>query len=202
MKPKALAAELFGTFMLALAVLISINNPGFPIPTPVIAGLTLGLLVYTIGPISGCHINPAVTCGLFSIGKIDAVGAGTYIVAQFIGGAAAMGIGGLLFASPAQVTAANTIGVGLSEALGATVFLFGIAAVVLGRVPDVMAGVVIGGSLALGVSFAAQATNGVLNPAVAFGIGSFSLAYVWGPVVGAILGAMLSRGISEAASEA
>lgn len=53
MNLKALAAELFGTFGLSLAVLISINSPGFPVGTPVIAGLTLGLFVYTIGPISG-----------------------------------------------------------------------------------------------------------------------------------------------------
>lgn len=48
MNIKALAAELFGTFGLSLAVLISINSPGFPVGTPVIAGLTLGLFVYTI----------------------------------------------------------------------------------------------------------------------------------------------------------
>ena len=200
MKAKALAAELFGTFVLALAVLISINNAGFPVPTPVIAGLTLGLMVYTIGPISGCHINPAVTIGLASIGKIDLAGAGSYIVAQLIGGAAALGIGTLLFPAPAEVVAANTAHVGLSEALGAVIFLFGIASVVIGRVPAEMSGVVIGGSLTLGVSFAAHATNGVLNPAVALGIGSMSLAYVWGPILGAVIGAMLARGLSERGS--
>ena len=41
------------------------------------------------------------------------------------------------------------------------------------------------------MSWAAQATNGVLNPAVAFGIGSFSAAYVWGPILGAILGSWI-----------
>ncbi|MFV1987319.1 MAG: aquaporin [Gemmatimonadota bacterium] len=201
MKPKALAAELLGTFMLALAVLISINNPDFPMGTPVIAGLTLGLLVYTIGPISGCHINPSVTLGLFSIGKIDAAGAGSYIVAQLIGGAAALGVGGLLFASPAEVTAANSLHVGLSEALGAAVLVFGVSSVVIGRVPEVMAGAVIGGSLSLGVSFAAHATNGVVNPAVALGIGSLSLAYVWGPLLGGVVGAMIASGLSDKAAE-
>jgi len=167
----------------------------------VIAGLTLGLLVYTIGPISGCHINPSVTLGLFSIGKIDAAGAGSYIVAQLIGGAAALGVGGLLFASPAEVTAANSLHVGLSEAMGAAVLVFGVSSVVIGRVPEVMAGAVIGGSLALGVSFAAHATNGVVNPAVALGIGSLSLAYVWGPLLGGVVGAMLAKGLSDRAAE-
>ncbi|MDH3734218.1 MAG: aquaporin [Gemmatimonadota bacterium] len=200
MKPKALAAELLGTFMLTLAVLISVNTTGFPIPTPVIAGLTLGLLVYTIGPVSGCHINPAVTIGLFSIGKIEAMSAAGYIAVQIIGAFAALGIGGALFSPGADVIAANTFDVGVAELLGAFVFLFGIASVVLGRVPAVMSGIVIGGSLALGVSFAAHTSNGVLNPAVAFGIGSFSLAYVWGPIVGAVVGCFLSRALEEAST--
>ena len=199
MKPTAVAAELFGTFVLALAVLVSISNAAFPVPTPVVAGLTLGLLVYTIGPISGCHINPAVTIGLLSIGKTDAASAGAYIVAQLVGAFAALGVGGMLLPTVAEVAAGNTAAIGLSELLGASVFIFGIASVALGRVPDAMAGVVIGGSLTLGISFAAHASNGVLNPAVALGIGSFSLAYVWGPVAGGIVGAILARALSDRA---
>lgn len=199
MKPKAVAAELFGTFVLALAVLISITNVAFPIPTPVVAGLTLGLLVYTIGPISGCHINPAVTIGLASIGKTDLPTAGTYLVAQFIGAFGALGVGGLLLPEAAEVVAGDTARIGLSELLGAVIFLFGIGSVVLGRVPEAMTGVVIGGSLTLGISFAAHASNGVLNPAVALGIGSLSLAYVWGPVAGGIAGALLARALSDRA---
>ena len=201
MKPRALAAELFGTFTLALAVLISINST-FPIPTPVIAGLTLGLLVYTIGPISGCHINPAVTVGLFSIGKIDMMSAGGYIAAQFIGAFGALGLGLVLFPDVSGGVVGNSAAVGLAEMLGAVIFLFGIAAVVLGRVPDAMSGVVIGGSLALGVSFAAHTSAGILNPAVALGVASFSLAYVWGPIVGAVIGAMLSRALGEPSTDA
>jgi len=197
MKPKALAAEMFGTFILALSVLISINSPGFPIPTPVIAGLTLGLLVYTIGPVSGCHLNPAVTSGLLSIGEIEPAAAGGYIVAQFVGAAAALGLGALLFPALVALDVGNSAHVGAAELIGATIFVFGIASVVIGRVPAAMAGVVIGGSLTLGISFAAHATNGVLNPAVALGIGSFSLAYVWGPIVGAVLGSQLARALSD-----
>jgi aquaporin Z len=192
---KALAAELFGTFGLSLAVLISINSPEFPIGTPVIAGLTLGLFVYTIGPISGCHINPAVTLGLAAIRKVDMKTAGTYIVAQILGAALAIGVGGLLYAAPEVLVWADSAGVGAAEALGAMIFLFGIAAVVLGRVPDAMSGVVVGGSLTLGVLWAAQTSNGVLNPAVAFSLGSMTLAYIWGPVLGAVVGALLSSSL-------
>jgi len=198
---KALAAELFGTFGLSLAVLISINSPGFPVGTPVIAGLTLGLFVYTIGPISGCHINPAVTLGLAAIRKVDMKTAGAYIVAQILGAALAIGVGGLLFASPEALTWTDSAGVGAAEALGAMIFLFGIAAVVLGRVPDAMSGVVVGGSLMLGVLWAAQTSNGVLNPAVAFSLGSMSLAYIWGPVLGAVVGALLSSSLGGSSSE-
>lgn len=193
MKPKALAAELFGAFSLTAAVLISINNPAFPIPTPVIAGLTLGLFVYTIGPISGCHINPAVTISLALIGKIEIPAAVGYIVAQFVGAGIALGLGATLFPAPQEVIAVNSASVGMAEALGALIFLFGIGSVVIGRVPAAMSGIVIGGSLSLGVHFAAHASNGVLNPAVAFGIGSFSLAYVWGPILGGAVGAILAR---------
>ena len=203
MKPKVLAAELFGTFSLALAVLISLNNPGFPVPTPVIAGLTLGLFVYTIGPISGCHINPAVTISLMALKKIDLADAAGYVAAQFVGGGLAMLVGGYL-TSPAPVVASNAASVGFAELLGAVIFLFGIGSVVLGRVPAAVNGIVIGGSLTLGVHFAALVSNGVLNPAVALGIGSLSLPYVWGPILGGVAGALLARvlGDSSATAEA
>jgi glycerol uptake facilitator-like aquaporin len=197
MKPRALAAELFGTFGLTLAVLISINNPDFPVPTAVIAGLTLGLFVYTIGSISGCHINPAVTIGLASIGKIDIPNAAAYIVSQFVGAGIALAIGNAIFAAPAELVAGGSVGIGLAELLGALLFLFGIAAVVLGRVPEAMSGVVIGTSFTLGVHFAAHTSNGVLNPAVALGIGSFSAPYIWGPIVGGALGAWISSMLME-----
>ncbi|MFQ5678785.1 MAG: aquaporin [Gemmatimonadota bacterium] len=193
MKPHALAAELVGTFGLTLAVLISIHNPDFPVPTPVIAGVTLGLFVYTIGGISGCHINPAVTVGLASIRQIPLPAAGGYLVAQFAGAAIALLLGSQLFDPGVQLVVSDAAGVGLAEALGAALFLFGISAVVLGAVPKAAGGLVIGGSLFLGIHFAAPASNGVLNPAVALGIGSFSFAYVWGPVLGGIVGAALYR---------
>ena len=78
-------AEFFGAFVLSLVVGLSVSGQ-FPIVTPVLAGLTLGLFVYTIGVISGCHINPAVTVGLLSIGKIKMNEAAKYIVAQLLGG--------------------------------------------------------------------------------------------------------------------
>ena len=63
-------SELLGTFLLAFLVHLSIGAH-FPVPTPIIAGLTLGLIVYMLGGISGAHVNPAVTIALASIGKIS-----------------------------------------------------------------------------------------------------------------------------------
>ncbi len=193
MKSRALIAELFGTFILTTAVLTSINNPGFPVPTPVIAGLTLGLLVYTIGPISGCHINPAITVGLFSIGRIDIRDAGTYLVAQFVGSVLAMMLGNIFFSSPTELVVNGAPLTGLAELFGTVLLGFAVASVVVGRVSANLSGFVIGSGLLLGISFAATQSNGVLNPAVALGIGSLGHTYVWGPLGGALIGAFIAN---------
>jgi len=201
MKLKPAVAELFGTFGLTLAVLVSLQLPQSPLVTPVVAGLTLGLFVYTIGPVSGCHINPAVTLGLAAVRKVDAPTVATYLVAQFLGAGLALVVGDAIFGGPAGLAVGDGAAVGAAEALGALFFLFGIVAVVVGRVPGSLSGVVIGGSLTLGVLLAIPMSNGVLNPAVAFGIGSLSAAYVWGPVAGAVVGALISAWIAEAPAE-
>ena len=86
---KKYIAEFMGTAVLSLAVVGSIvNGAGFV--TLLTVGITLGLLVATIGFISGAHVNPAVTLGLLSIKKIEWKEALTYIVAQFAGAALAL----------------------------------------------------------------------------------------------------------------
>ncbi|MBI3458679.1 aquaporin [Candidatus Azambacteria bacterium] len=178
-------AELLGTFGLTLAITLSLNS-AFAVSTPVIAALTLGLFVYTIGPISGTHINPAVTPGLLSIKKIglqDTVG---YIISQFVGAGLALYLSNLFITNPLSITVLNTGKVGLFEFIGMFFFTFGIAAVVTGKTPASLSGFIVGASLLLGISFANFGSNGILNPAVAFGIGSFSLMYVIGPILGSI----------------
>src|SRR5262249_59747933 len=92
---KRYVAEFLGTFALALAVALSLAGK-FPVPTPVTAALTLGVCVYTFGGISGTHINPAITIGLLSIGKINVKDAAFYLGAQFAGGGAAMFVSNLM----------------------------------------------------------------------------------------------------------
>lgn len=179
-------AECLGTCTLTLAVLLSLSSH-LPIPTPFIAALTLGLFVYTIGPISGTHINPAITIALLTIKKISVLEALKYILVQFIGAGLALLISHALV-TPIAAGGSNSLSVGLAELLGTFFLGFGVASVVYGKVPEKLSGIIIGGSLLLGILIAASASNGVLNPAVAIGIGSFSIMYAFAPVLGAILG--------------
>lgn len=158
------AAELLGTFILALTVSISISlGAKSPFPTPIMAGIALGVCVYTLGAISGTHINPAITIGLATIGKISPKDAGIYVVAQFAGGGLACLVARFLI-PPGAVTATDSTAVFVAELLGTFVFATGVAAVVHGKAPSEASGLTIGGSLLLGVSAASSASNGVSTP--------------------------------------
>jgi glycerol uptake facilitator-like aquaporin len=191
---KKYIAEFVGTFALALAVGLSLTGK-LPVPTPVIAGLALGVSVYTLGAISGTHINPGITIGLLSIGKISVKDAVAYVAVQLAAGATAMMAAGALAAKPAAGGADSGL-IFACEALGAFFLATGVAAVVHGKAPAAAAGLTIGGSLLLGILIAMQGSNGVLNPAVAVGIGSVSLTYLVAPVVGAVVAMQLYRRIS------
>jgi glycerol uptake facilitator-like aquaporin len=188
-------AEFLGTFALALAVGLTLGGK-FPVPTPVTAALTLGVCVYTFGGISGTHINPAITAALLAIGKINIKDAVAYWVAQFAGGGLAMFVSGAMLGSRPAVTAVDSAAVFGGEALGTFWLAVGVCSVVLGKAPAPAAGLTIGGSLLLGITMAAPLSNGVLNPAVALGIGSISIVYMLGPVVGAVIAMLLYRFIA------
>ncbi len=183
-------AEFVGTFGLALVVLMSVAaGPNVPIPVPVIAGIVVGLFVYTIGPISGCHINPSVTIGQLSVGKISMKDACSYIVAQFLGAFFAVGIAGYLMISGPSSQVAASGQIFIAEMLGAFFLNFGIASVVYGKAKAEVSGLVIGGSIVIGVlasSFAGAA--GIINPAIAFTLNSLTFLYLIAPIVGSIVG--------------
>lgn len=194
MTNKKLLAELVGTFSLTLVVLLSISASNFPIPTPLLAGMTLGLFVYTIGNISGCHINPAVTLGLLSLKKIEVPEAMKYIITQFLGSLLALGLikeFGMTFTAP---NLSNFNSVFFGEIIGTTFFTFGIASVVLGKIENCIQGVIIGTSLFLGASIAGMTgAPGFLNPAVALGAFSIDIATLLGPIIGAVIGMQLYK---------
>ncbi len=186
---KVYYVEAFGTFTLSLIVALSLAGM-FPVSTPVLAAMTLALFVYTVGHVSGTHINPAVTIGLWSIGKMEAREALMYIIAQFLGAAAAFFLAQYFIPSLAYFHGGpGRIEAALAEGLGAILFGFGIASVVYGKVSDEMKGLVIGGSLLLGISLAFFAGSlGILNPAVALAVNAFNLMYLLGPIAGMVIG--------------
>ena len=175
---------MFGTFTLCFSVLLSVSGQS-TIPTPLLAALCLTLFVYTIGNISGAHINPAVTIGLLSLKKIKLDEAIKYIMFQFFGAVLALSFLNLL-----QITEPRPMPTGgypefFAETIGMAVFTFGIASVVFGNAP----GFVVGGSLLLGISISALiGSAGILNPAVALVLTAFQPAYILGEVIGSILG--------------
>ncbi len=184
-------AEFIGTFTLTSAVLIALGGQwaGY---TPMIAGLTVGLFVYTVGAISGAHLNPAITIGAWSIKKIPTQTAVVYVVSQLLAALAAKYLVGSMY-PVADITVVNSWAVLVGELVGTMILAFGVSAVVFKRVTQSASGLVIGGSLTLGVLVASGLSNGVLNPAVALGIGSFSWIYVLAPIVGSLIGFQLYR---------
>jgi len=190
MKIQKYVAELLGTFALTLVVAMSIST-GLALGTALAAGLTLGLFVYTVGGVSGAHLNPAVSIAMASVKKLsnkDAVG---YVVFQVVGALLAMLVVENLTGNPVTVVAENTMTVGVAEAIGAFVLAFAVAAVTMKKVDGAASGLVVGGSLSLGIMLAAGMSAGLLNPAIAVGLGAMSWMYMLGPVVGGIVGAQV-----------
>jgi aquaporin Z len=189
---KRYLCEFIGAFLLAFGVGVSIAVHGFPVPTILVAGLVLGTAVYTIGAISGAHINPAVTVSLLSIGKIKPKDAVLYIIAQLLAGLVAAWLL-QTFVGSTGVVAVDSSKAAIGEILGAFVLVWGVCSVVMGKVEDSASGLTIGASLSIGVIVASSASLGVINPAVAVGIGAVSIVYLLAPVVGGILAAQLYK---------
>ncbi len=193
-KPKVatLVAEFLGTFTLASAVLAVVTRESFVFFPALVAGLVLLVMVLVIGPISGAHINPAVTVGLWTQRKIESVKAFTYIVAQLLGGYAAMQL-----AQWYQDTTFNGIAgdgdvrIMVAEAVGAAIFGLGVIAAVQRGYDGAKQAVAIGFSLTLGILVASLGSNAVINPAVAVGLNSVSVSYLLAPVVGMVAGMAL-----------
>ncbi|HSX24479.1 MAG TPA: aquaporin [Candidatus Andersenbacteria bacterium] len=187
MNIKKYIAEGLGAGVLTLMVALSLRGI-FIIPTPVIAALTLGLFVYTIGHLSGAHINPAVTIGAWSIKQIDSKDAVLYIISQCIGAGIAILAANMINPVTVQsVPLSNAVF--LAELVGTFLFTFGIASVMYAKNSAGLSGFVIGGSLLLGIICASLfGSFGILNPAVALGVGAFNVPYIFGPIVGSILG--------------
>ncbi len=212
-------AEMIGTMVLVLlgcgsAVFSAFSNS--PIGTVGIAfafGFSLLAMVYAIGGISGCHINPAVTISMLFARKINTRDATFYIIAQCIGGVIGASILYTIVSGNASFSLA-TIGLGANSfsafSVGAvfaaeTVLTFIFLLVIFGstseRVPKGFAGIAIGLSLALIHLVAIPIDGTSVNPARSLGpalfVGGTALSQLWvfivAPIVGGILAAFVWR---------
>lgn len=189
-KVARLVVEFLGTIILSSAVLSMVIYKSLPIFPATAAGFTLALLVLVIGPISGAHVNPAVTIGQWTIRRISTLAAIAYIAAQMLGGFVAWRLANFLLDSQLRNIAGPKFEwrILLAEAIGAFVLTFGIAAAIKRGYDGVASAITVGSALFIGVLTASVASNGLLNPAVALGVNSWSWAYVLGPILGAIIG--------------
>lgn len=190
---RLIAAELVGTFMLASAVLVVSNMFGLGTAawyTTLSAGATLALLVGIFGNVSGTHVNPAVTIGLWTLKEIDTVKAVLYIAAQMLGGALALVFYNYVADVPVLASGSSSLSwsVFLAEALGAALFGMGILAAISHKLDGFYKSFVIGGSLSFSALFASIAAPGFLNPAVALGNNFWDKTVVVAPVIGMIVG--------------
>nr|WP_007512943.1 aquaporin [Pseudofrankia saprophytica] len=213
-------AEGIGTFFLVLGgVGTAVLAGGFmgALGVALAFGLTLLVLVYVIGPVSGCHVNPAVTVGLCAARKITPKLAGAYIVAQCLGAILAAATVWLIadsgpfgYSAGAQGLGANGYGVhspsgfGLGGAFLAELVLTGLLVfTVLGathvQAPVGFAGIAIGFVLTVGNLVAIPIDNASINPARSLGpavfAGGWALGQLWLFIVAPLIGALLAAAI-------
>jgi aquaporin Z len=212
------AAELLGTFWLVFggcgSAVLAAGVPDVGIGWLGVAfafGLTLLTMAYAIGHISGCHINPAVSIGLWAGGRFPAAELGPYAISQVIGGALGAGVlyivasgapgfelGG--FAANgygAHSPGGYSLGAGLvSEVVLTFMFLVIILGATDSRAPAALAPVAIGLGLTLIHLIGIPVTNTSVNPARSTGpalfVGGWALSQLWLFWVAPILGAVLA----------
>ncbi len=183
-------AEFLGAAILSGAILAMIARTGFPFFTAGAAAAVFALLILAFDDVSGVHANPAVTLGLWTIRRIPTPQAIVYVVAQMLGGLTAWHVGEYFIRSPLNKLATGGVNwrVLIAEAVGTMIFVHGIAAASYKRYETTKKAAVEASALFVGILVASLGANGLLNPAVALGVRSWSWAYVVGPIIGAVVG--------------
>ncbi|MEI8655772.1 MULTISPECIES: aquaporin Z [Vibrio] len=222
---KKYLAELVGTFWLVLGGCGSaVLAAGFPdvgiglLGVSLAFGLTVLTMAYAIGHISGCHLNPAVTFGLWAGGRFESKDILPYVLAQVIGGVIAGGVlyviatGQAGFDIGASGFASNGYGEHspggysfmaalVSELVMTGVFLFVIMGATDARAPKGFAPIAIGLCLTLIHLISIPVTNTSVNPArstgVAVFVGDWAMSQLWlfwvAPIVGGMIGAIIYK---------
>ena len=230
---KQYGAEFLGTFWLVLggcgSAVLAAAFPGVGIGLHGVSlafGLTVLTMAFAIGHISGCHLNPAVSIGLWAGGRFPASKLAPYIIAQVLGGIVA---GGVLYViasgapgfDVAKGFASNGYGAHspggyslLAALVTEVVMTMFFLLVILGstdkRAPAGFAPIAIGLALTLIHLISIPVTNTSVNPArstaVALYVGDWAVGQLWlfwlAPIVGAVLGAVTYRAIQGDASAA
>lgn len=209
-------AEFIGTFALvffgSMSVIMFFPALGFSSPQSSFIGIALAhgliliIMFYTIGYISGCHINPAITITAVALKKMEAGDGVAYLLAQIFGAILAGAFDGLIqpgngslikFGLPApQPAIGGSELVAVFVELIITFFLmFSYYAVLYTeKVPPAASGLLIGMTLAVDILIAGPLTGGAANPARWLGpaVASMDFDGFWiywiGPIVGALLG--------------
>ena len=173
-------------------------------------GLAVVAMAYTIGGISGCHINPAITLGVYLSGRMSGKDAGMYMLFQVIGAVIGSAILFALVSSGAHegptATGSNSFkeGMGLQAFIAEAVFTFIFVLVVLGTTDPKkgagnFAGLAIGLSLVLIHIVCIPVTGTSVNPARSIGPALFdggtALRQLWLFIVAPFIGAALSAGV-------
>jgi aquaporin Z len=221
---KKYGAEFFGTFWLVLggcgsAVLAAAFTQlgiGF-VGVSLAFGLTVLTMAFAIGHISGCHLNPAVSIGLWAGGRFPGKDLVPYIVSQVLGGIAAAGVLYLIASGKAGFDLAggfasngfgehspggyNMVSALVTEVVMTMMFLLVILGSTDKRAPQGLAPIAIGLCLTLIHLISIPVTNTSVNPArstaVALFVGDWAVSQLWlfwlAPIAGAVLGALVYR---------
>ncbi len=225
---KKYGAEFFGTFWLVLggcgSAVLAAAFPDVGIGLLGVAlafGLTVLTMAFAIGHISGCHLNPAVSLGLWAGGRFPGKELPPYIIAQVLGGIAAGGVLFLIASGHAGFDvsagfASNGYGAHspggyslpaalITEVVMTMMFLLVIMGATDKRAPQGFAPIGIGLCLTLIHLISIPVTNTSVNPArstgVALYVGGWAVAQLWlfwvAPIVGGMLGALIYRFIGS-----
>jgi len=224
---KKLLAEFIGTAWLVLggcgAAVLAAAFPllgiGF-VGVALAFGLTVVTMAYAIGHISGCHLNPAISVGLWAGGRFKAADLPGYIIAQVLGAIAGAGVLYLIASGKGDFSVAGGFasngygahspgGYSLGAALACEVamsfaFLFVIMGVTHGDAPKGFAPLAIGLCLTLIHLISIPVTNTSVNPARSTGpalfVGGWALQQLWlfwvAPLLGGALGGLVYRWLS------
>ena len=221
---KRYIAELIGTMVLVLFGCGSAAIAGSVLGNLGIAmafGLSIVAMAYVIGDISGCHINPAVSIGMWIDGRMEAKDLIMYIVFQcigaiigiallaaiinssaYLGGYATTGLGQNGFGMASSV-GLNVVGAIIVEIILTFVFVFTVLGVTKKAENATIAGIVIGLTLAfvhiMGIPLTGTSVNPARSLAPALFIGGQALQQVWvfilAPIVGAVIAGLLYNGL-------